>query len=369
MDVISHLNPIEKRICDKADYAQIPIAGNIELLPLCNMNCKMCYSRMTREEMCRHAPMHDYKDWIRIGKEASDMGTVFILLTGGEPFLYPNLKDLYMEMNQMGLILSMNTNGTLIDENAAKWLSEAKPRRLNITIYGASDETYGRLCRNPHGFTQLMKAIEILKAYDISIKFNCSITPDNIADLDRIYEISEMLEIPIEIGFYMFAPVRKNNINNVFNRLNPEDAAWVRFRSEQLQYGNGFNEYAKFSLEQYKSYQQTNAYESGYTCRAGNSVYWINYDGTMSACSFTNDFSKNVFEYGFETVWSELKNHVSESCLSRECHECKERILCGRCAAAAMAETGSISGTPQYYCDLTRRYIELLQEVEEKNEN
>lgn len=361
---LNHLNPIEQNLCNKADLAKLPIAGNIELLPLCNMDCKMCFAKMTRAEMEAHAPMRDYKEWLEIAEQMSRAGTIFLLLTGGEPFLYPNFKELYLALKKLGLIVSVNTNGTLINEEIADYLASDPPRRLNITLYGASDETYGKLCNNPKGFTQVMRSVKILKERGIDIKFNCSLTPLNIHEIDQIYQISVDLDIPIEMGFYMFPPVRTNNIGNEKYRLDAKEAAWARFRMEQLKYGEEFANLVEYSLERYRNYEQTEEYKSGYTCRSGNSVYWINYDGTMSACSFTNDFKVNVFKEGFERSWTKLLDHVGNSQLSRECHECKKRILCGRCAAAAVSETGNISGTPRYYCELTAHYVELLEKYE-----
>lgn len=366
MNPLGHLNLIEQNICNKADMAKIPIAGNIELLPLCNMDCKMCFAKMTKMEMEAHSPMHDYKEWLKIAEQSSKAGTVFMLLTGGEPFLYPHLKELYFGLKRIGYIVSINTNGTLISDEIADWMAEDPPRRLNITLYGASDETYGRLCGNPYGFTQVMKSVGRLKERGISIKFNCSLTPYNIDDLDKVYEISQKLGIPIEIGYYMFPPVRKNNIGNECYRLTAKEAALARYRIEELRYGDQFKNYVKYSLDRYRNYRQTAEYQTGYTCRSGNSVYWINYDGTLSACSFTNDFQVNVFEKGFDFAWEQTKKHVEEARMSEICHWCKMRILCGRCAAAAISETGNIQHVPQYYCELTKYYIELLEKKEGK---
>ena len=61
MELFQPQNLIEQRICNVADMKKIPITGALELLPLCNMNCKMCYAKMTREQMERHAPMKDWR--------------------------------------------------------------------------------------------------------------------------------------------------------------------------------------------------------------------------------------------------------------------------------------------------------------------
>lgn len=366
MNPISHLNPIEQNLCNKADLARLPIAGNIELLPLCNMDCKMCFAKMTREEMNAHAPMHTYEEWLEIGKQLSDAGTIFLLLTGGEPFIYPNFKELYLGLKKLGLIVSINSNGTLITEEIADYLASDPPRRLNITLYGASDETYAKLCNNPRGFTQVMNGIKILKERNIDIKLNCSLTPLNVHELDDIYRISVELDLPIDIGFYMFPPIRKNNVENVKYRLTAREAGEARFRMEQLRYGEQYKDIVKHTLKSYREYEIKDEYRNGYTCRSGNSVYWINYDGTMMACSFTNDFKVDIFKEGFQAGWKKLIEHVQGSRLSKECYLCKKRPLCGKCAAAAYSETGDVSKTPRYYCELTERYIELLEQYEEE---
>lgn len=364
MDPINHLNVIERNLCNKADLARIPIAGNVELLPLCNMDCKMCFAKMTKSEMEQHSPMHDYKEWLEVFRQARDAGTLFMLLTGGEPFLYPNIKELYQEMRKLGLIISFNTNGTLIDEEIVEWLAADPPRRLNITLYGASDETYSRLCGNPKGFSKVMTAVQLLKENGISIKFNCSLTPYNIHDLDEIYRLSEELDIPIELAYYMYPPVRKNNIGNEKYRLNPIDAAKARFRIQELKYKEDHSTFVKEALKSLRDFKQQKEYTAGYGCRSGNSVYWINYDGTMSACSFTNDCVVNVFEKGFDNAWYAILDHVSKSYMPVECHTCSMQVLCGHCAASCISENGNISKAPFYYCELTKHYIELLEEAE-----
>lgn len=366
MDPIKHLNPIEQNLCNKADLAQIPIAGNIELLPLCNMDCKMCFAKMTKQEMEAHAPMRTYSEWLEITEQASRAGCVFMLLTGGEPFLYPDFDKLYYGLKRQGYIVSVNSNGTLITEKTAEWLAKDPPRRMNITLYGASDETYAKLCGNPRGFTQVMNGVGHLIRCGISVKFNCSLTPYNIDDFDQIWYISKSLNIPIEVGYYMFPPVRSNNIGNEQYRLSPEAAAGARYHLEELRYGEAFDEFIRYSLDQYRNARQTRTYQKGYTCRSGNSVYWINYDGTMSACSFTNDCQVDVFRDGFDSAWNQIKEHVADSCMSKICHQCEKHILCGRCAAAALSETGTIEGVPEYYCRLTEYYIELLKKREEE---
>ena len=112
-----------------------------------------------------------------MGKEARDSGMLYLLLTGGEPFLRKDFREIYQGLYDLGIIIEINSNGTLIDEQTVAWLREVPPQRINITLYGASDVTYGRLCRNPKGFTQVSRAIRLLKEARINVRLNCSVTP------------------------------------------------------------------------------------------------------------------------------------------------------------------------------------------------
>lgn len=371
MNPFSTENTIERMICSQADKNRIPISGTFELLPLCNMDCKMCFAKMTREQMNSKAPMHDYLEWIDVAKQAKDAGMVFLLLTGGEPFLYPNIKELYQALKKMGLVVSINTNATLITEEIVEYLANDPPRRLNITLYGSNDATYKRLCGNPKGFSQVKRGIQLLRKENIPVKINCSVTPLNVSELDEIYRLAGEWDIPIETAYYMMPAIRENNLGNQKYRLSPKEAARTKLHIKELSYPpEVFRDYVLGTLDRYRDGVLPDEYKAGYTCRAGNSVFWTNYDGTMSACSFTrHQPSINVFHRPFIDCWEELRDDVAQTWLSQECHECSMKTVCSRCAASAYCETGLYEGVPKYHCELTRFYIELLEEKAEEYEN
>ena len=93
----------------------VPLGGTFELSPLCNMNCKMCYIRISKEEMEKQGKLLTADEWLSLAKEAKSKGMLFLLLTGGEPFLYPDFWKLYESLKQMGFFVSINTNATLLE--------------------------------------------------------------------------------------------------------------------------------------------------------------------------------------------------------------------------------------------------------------
>ena len=125
-----------------AAYRKIPQTGTMELSPVCNFSCRMCYVRKTPEQIRGEGKrLRTWKEWLELAKRCHNEGMLYLLLTGGEPFLYPGFRDLYEALHEMGILLAINSNGTLIDEDIVAWLKEKAPHRVNITLYGASRET------------------------------------------------------------------------------------------------------------------------------------------------------------------------------------------------------------------------------------
>ena len=113
MEYPEAVSTIEKRMISHAAVSQRPVNGSIELLPLCNMSCDMCYVRLDRAQMERVGRLRTADEWICLAREMEKAGVLFLLLTGGEPLLFPDFQKLYLELKRIGMILTINTNGTL----------------------------------------------------------------------------------------------------------------------------------------------------------------------------------------------------------------------------------------------------------------
>ena len=95
---------VEQFYIENARKKRIPINGSMELLPLCNLNCRMCYVRLTVEEVHALGGLQAADKWIALGRQMKDAGVLFLLLTGGEPLLFPDFRKLYLELRKMGFI-------------------------------------------------------------------------------------------------------------------------------------------------------------------------------------------------------------------------------------------------------------------------
>ena len=208
MELMEDGTTIEQQMFAMATEKKVPLYGVLELLPLCNLNCDMCYVRMSREEMEEVGRLRTMEEWTKTAEDMMKAGTLFVLLTGGEPLLYPHFRELYQKLRELGMIITINTNGTLIDEAWADFFADNKPRRINITLYGADDQAYGKLCHYPAGFQKTVNAIRMLRDREIDVKINGSITSKNEEDIKKILDIAKQYDAAVNLDTYMYQASR-----------------------------------------------------------------------------------------------------------------------------------------------------------------
>ncbi|MEE1087301.1 MAG: radical SAM protein [Schaedlerella sp.] len=364
MESFEGATTVERAMMSHASKTKTPINGSIELLPLCNMNCDMCYVRLSREEMEEKGRLRTADEWIEIGKQMQKAGVLFLLLTGGEPLLFPEFKRLYLEFRKMGFILTINTNGTLIDEEWARFFAEHKPRRINITIYGSSEKEYEELCHYPGGFEKVINAIRLLKQYGIDVKASGSATKTNKDSIEQIIKIGTELDVPVRVDTYMLPATReRNKPYNEQARLTPEEAADIRVKALRMEMGEEmFADFVKQKLFVVDHMIPDEAVPSSMNCYAGKCSFSINWQGEMHPCVILTEPATNVFEHGFEKAWERDMESVGKILLNAKCTACRMSPLCRTCAASALCETGSYDGIPDYMCRYTKETIRLMRE-------
>lgn len=158
---------MEKELEAEARRRHIPLNVKMELLPVCNLNCRMCYIRTDMETVRRQGGLIEADRWLALAREMRDAGTYFLLLTGGEVLLYPEFRRLYAGLHAMGFSITLNSNATLIDEDTADFLAKLPPQLMSLSLYGASDATYEALCGQKGMFARVDRAIRLLLARGI----------------------------------------------------------------------------------------------------------------------------------------------------------------------------------------------------------
>lgn len=362
MDPMQGASTVERALINSAKQRKMPLSGILELLPLCNMNCDMCYVHMSKLEMEQKGRIKSVYEWLEIAQQMQKAGVLFLLLTGGEPLLYPEFKFLYLELKKLGFIITINTNGTLIDEEWADFFAENKPRRLNITLYGSTEATYNNLCHYSQGYNSVMNALRLLKGRKVDVRISASVTPLNKNDIEGIIDIAHNFEMPVIVDSYMMPAQREREASYPFDsRLSPEEAAKYFIVATKKYLGSQlFPQFLSQSIDKTSQFVPLDEL-SQMSCLAGNCSFTINWQGNMCPCVVMNEPSISVFDVGFEEAWKQICSKCSLIRFNEKCTHCNLRPLCRVCAASAKLETGSYDGVPEYMCRYAKEVFRLIE--------
>lgn len=364
----------------KASKNKIPLQGTFELSPVCNFSCRMCYVRRTPAQVKAEGKcIRDWKEWLELGKQCFDAGMLYVLLTGGEPFIYPGFRELYEGLHKMGIVIMINSNGTMIDEETVEWLKTMAPSRINITLYGSCPETYKRLCGRADGFERAKNAIIMLKEAGIPVVINASMTPENIGDLEGIIDFGKEHELNTRIATYMFPPARREEID-YYSRFTACEAGDAFLRKNKHQWPDEYKNILKMLLEKTECIKENeddpdwgNDMENDIDhmrCRAGRSSFWVAWDGNMTACGMLPfPTVEHPFEEPFYDCWMKLTNAVREATVMRQCNKCSKKDICKPCVAMIYSETGGVDEKAPYLCEMTNHIIARVKEEISGEEN
>ena len=331
-----------------------PVAGNFELTPRCNFNCRMCYVHLSAGEQRSRGEELSTEQWLRLGEEACRAGTVFLLLTGGEPTLRQDFPEILSGLKRMGLLISVNSNGYLLRGELLRRVLADPPHRFNITLYGSSDETYEALCGVP-AYETVLANIRALREAGVDVRVNITVAPENAGELEAIEARARELGAHAQMCAYLFPPVRVRGWQAFFDRLPPEEAARLEarrlrrsLRPEELE-----------AMRRNLSLPREND-ECGY-CRSARSSFWLSWDGRLMPCGMLAEPAADAAKLGFAAAWARVRDAVRLLEYPETCRSCRYRELCHICLAKCWCETGGFERPPEYPCRMTRA---LLRELE-----
>lgn len=342
----------------------LPIAGNFELTARCNFNCPMCYVHLTPEQVAARGQELTAAQWLDIAKAARDRGMIFVLLTGGEPLVRKDFFEIYEGMKAMGLIVSINSNGSMLHGDVLERFLKNPPARFNISLYGGNNETYRNMCGIP-AYDRVKENIRALRSAGVEVSLNLSITPYNCADLEQIYADAVELGVNVRASSYMYPSIRVNGERyGQGNRLDAAEAAAQSVRWDRLRFTP--EEFAKRAqaMKNMTAGREGCPLEEGegVRCRAGSSSFWMTWDGRMLPCGMMPGPTAYPLKTGFDAAWDAIRQATAGIRTAPQCAGCPKKDVCSVCAAVCVTETGAFDATPEYECRMTDEIIRLTCE-------
>lgn len=196
-----------KNIVDR--FGRVHDYLRISLTERCNLRCFYC---MPEEgvPLRDKAEFMSHEELISITKTFVDMGVKKIRLTGGEPMIKKNFKEILRDLGQMNVELAITTNGVLANQFIDD-LKNAGVSKINVSLDSLKRERFNKISRREY-FDRIFSNINLLIDNGFQTKVNIVLIK-GVNDDEIIDFVNWSIRDQIQIRFIEFMPFDGNNWN------------------------------------------------------------------------------------------------------------------------------------------------------------
>lgn len=337
----------------KAAKLRIPLSGSIDLTHYCNLRCVHCYlgSQSYIRKMREYEL--DTSRLLSIIDEITDAGCLYLLITGGEPFLRKDFAEIYRHTKTNGLLVTIFTNGTLVTDSILELFEELPPQAVEISLYGASAATYENITGINGSYKRCLKGIRQLLEHKINVKLKTILMTLNRHEFFDIENMAKELGVKFRFDAAIF-PSLKGDKTPLSLRVSPEDAVEKEFSDGER------HRLWKAFFERYKGLP---ASDTLFTCGAGITSFHIDPYGNLQPCLMTSDLKYNLkgrstFSFGWRNIISRIRKIKASATYT--CNQCEKRFLCSFCPAFFKLENDKVDRYSDYLCKIGQHRFEII---------
>lgn len=323
-----------------------------EITTACDLHCKHCY----QGEHSENLKMMKLSEIELMARKLGELGVLAIVLTGGEPFLHPQLLEIVKIFNEENIRVHIFTNGQHTDEGILKNFAGLNVL-FRISLEGHNEEL-NDFMRGLGTFQKALIFANTCQKYHIDIGYSFTINNRNYTFFDEMLHFAETMGA-CEIEMSEVLDIRKGGDLSEFV-LDEEQSR--KFRVDTLQ---GFAKSKAFrkgmGLYRYSK-------DTSHLCSAGVTNIFIDVDGNIYPCNLFKDYmtycAGNIFHEDLLQIWrksaafNELRN-LSKKDL-KDCEKCKASKSCnGGCRGRALIAKGDIRARMDpIFCKVTSSLVQ-----------
>jgi radical SAM protein with 4Fe4S-binding SPASM domain len=342
------------------------ISLGLEITARCNNNCRHCYINLPAIDPQAKPEELSLAQIKNIVEQAVSKGAFWCLITGGEPLLREDFFDIYVYLKKRGLLISVFTNATLINDQHIALFKKYPARDIEVTVYGVTAETYERVTQKPGSFDAFMRGLDLLLKNDIKVRFKAMALQSNLDELPQIADFCRE-RTKDYFRFDPFLHLRfdgdlERNAQIKSERLSAEEIVAVERadnqRCDALEKGC-----AKLIMPEA---EQINC-QHLFHCGAGKNSFTVSYDGYFRLCSslWQADCVYDLKKGNLTEAWEIFVPRVREARSDRKeflekCRKCSIINLCIWCPAHAHLETGHLDEPVDYFCQVAHARVKAF---------
>jgi radical SAM protein with 4Fe4S-binding SPASM domain len=324
-----------------------PIDVSIEMTRRCPLDCQHCYNNLPMGDIAARNRELSKQEYEAILDELADMGVIWLLFTGGEIFARKDFLEIYTYAKQKGFLITLFTNGILINEKIADYLVDFPPFAIEITLYGRTKETYEVLTQLPGSYDRCMRGIRLLRERGLPLKLKTVGTKVNSHEVIGMREFAEQ-ELGVDFKFESLINPRIDCSQAPLQvRLSPEEVVALDLNWPKLA-----GEYRQL-LEQTIA-KPAKPESTVYVCGGGVKSFAIDPYGHMSICVISHQESYSIRAGSVREGWEQFLFKVRQRERTRptKCDTCRIQSVCSMCPANGELENGDQESPVDFLCEV-----------------
>ncbi|MGD7652840.1 MAG: radical SAM protein [Verrucomicrobiales bacterium] len=343
----------------------------------CNLRCVHCYSDSAAAQ---YPGELTWEQMETVVEDLADYGVPSLLLSGGEPMIHPRFNDLVDKATELGLKLTISTNGTLITPEMAAKLKAAKVAYVGISLDGIG-KIHDEFRRKEGAFDAAVRGFKNCHEVDQKTGLRLTLTRHNVENISQILDFIEDKEIK-RVCFYHLVPsgrgselqmLRPDEARGAIDTLIARVEQWHKQGVDRelltvTQPADGAHLLCRMERENHPNLEETRrllAWNGGGANSSGRGIANIDTQGTVHPDQFWQDvILGNVKQMPFSQIWSEgnpasaemlqeirsiglLTTEERQAKMSGPCADCKWFTICGGGfrTRAAFANDGNLWGS------------------------
>ncbi|BAI62460.1 conserved hypothetical protein [Methanocella paludicola SANAE] len=317
-----------------------------EVTHACNLRCLHCVTSSGSKDNDEL----DSQEAFALIDRLADMKVFYLIITGGEPFLRPDILELLRHISTKNMMVKVDTNGTLIDDDAVDELLSLRLSSIQVSIDGIGG-SHDRFRGKKGTYKAACGTIERLIKKGIPTNITTTVTRQNLSGLNAVIDLAVRLHCN-GITINPFVPVGRG-LDNQGLKLDGEDYyrlyQTIHTRARELagiitiSTDIGFTFLFEPSLPEMRPAKYMG-------CGVGYDTLSIGAGGTVYPCPFLHEYPLgNIRDVSLEEIWDDasfLKSlrPLHKRDMGGECKNCKHalRKCTGGCRARAYHEYGDL---------------------------
>lgn len=347
-----------------SDISGKPLWLLAELTYRCPLQCPYCSNPL---DIARYDNELSTDDWLRVLRQAREMGAMQLGLSGGEPLVRRDLEQLVTEARSLGYYSNLITSGVGMDEDRVAGLKEAGLDHIQIS-FQASNETLNNFLGGTASFQHKLEMARAVKAQGYPMVLNIVIHRRNIDQIEDIIKMTIELEADyVELASTQYYGWSKVNLD----ALLPSRDQLIRAEKIAHAYQDKMKDKMKilYVVPDYFE-DRPKACMNGW----GSIFLTIAPDGSALPCHAATSLPgltfPNVRDHSIEQIWHEsdaFNRFRGFDWMEEPCRSCPEKTKdFGGCRCQAYMMTGNANAADPV-CSKSAEHAALVRDVERIN--